>query len=115
MTPAVALSNLIGRPVLSEGFGAAVNQAESGERAKIRRMKSQSRTQSTLNNVRELKVKLDLEDDCLIYDIADGSVVTSSTLRIQFVAKICQTDSLLSECPLFIDGCEKTLNENALR
>ena len=95
-----------------EGFGAAVAQAESVGRANIRRIKSQSRTQSTLNNVRELKAKLDLEHDCWIYDIADGSVVTNSTLRNQFAAKMYQTDSLLSECPLFIDGCEKTLNEN---
>ena len=112
LTPAVAVSNLIGQTELCEGFGAAVAQAESVGKANSRRIKSQSRTQSTLNNVRELKAKLDLEDDCWIYDIADGSVVTSSTLRIQFAAKMYQTDSLLSECPLFIDGCEKTLNEN---
>ena len=96
LTPAVALSKLIGRTVLSEDFGAAVAQAESVERANIRRIKSQSRTHSTLNNVRELKVKLDFEDNCLIHYIADGSVVTSSTLRVQL--KICQPDSLVSGC-----------------
>ena len=109
LTSAVAVSNLIGRTVLSEGFGAAVAQAESVERAKIRRIKSQSRTQSALNNVRELKAKMDSEDDCLIHDIADGSVVTSSTLRVQFAANMCQTDSLLSECPLFIEEQVETL------
>ena len=110
LTPAAAVSNFIGRTVLSEGFGAAV--ARAVESANIRSIKSQSRTQSTVNNVRELKAKQDLEDDCLIYDIVDGSVVTSSTLRIQFSAKMWQTDSLIFECPLTIDGCEITLNEN---